>query len=111
MSDAIYTIEEIRDRISPVAVQRSVEKMYLFGSYAKGKATPLRDVDLFVEAPKIHGIFALGGLYGDLEDALEKRIDLITAEALEYTQDRSFVDNLKKERVLLYAAQAPEMGC
>ena len=82
-------MEEIRGRISPVAAKRSVEKMYLFGSYAKGKATEASDVDLFVEAPKIHGIFALGGLYGDLEDALEKRIDLITAEALEYAMDRN----------------------
>lgn len=60
MNSAIYTMEEIRDRISPVAAKRSVEKIYLFGSYAKGKATETSDVDLFVEAPKIHGIFALG---------------------------------------------------
>ena len=103
MSDRIYTIDEIRDRISPVAAKYGVDKIYLFGSYARGNATPSSDIDLCVDAPGIRGLFALGGLYADLEASLEKGLDLITANSLNYSDDKVFLDNIQKERVLIYA--------
>ena len=103
MSDRIYTIDEIRDRISPVAAKHGVDKIYLFGSYARGNATPSSDIDLCVDAPRIRGLFALGGLYADLEASLEKGLDLITTNSLNYSNDKVFLDNLQKERVLIYA--------
>ena len=36
MNDKIYSIEEIKNRISPIAMRYGVERVYLFGSYAKG---------------------------------------------------------------------------
>ena len=47
-------------------------------------------------------MFALGGLYADLADAFDKNLDLITERSLDYSDDHSFVDNLRKEQVLLY---------
>ena len=38
----IYTIEEIRRRIAPVAVRYHLKAVYLFGSYARGEATDER---------------------------------------------------------------------
>ena len=46
MTDKIYTIEELREIITPIAIQHNVEKVYLFGSYARGEATENSDVDL-----------------------------------------------------------------
>ena len=50
----------------------------------------------------------LGGLYVDLEDALEKTIDLITVASLEQPGkmpgDVSFRQNVWKEKVNLYVA-------
>ena len=79
-----------------------VDKVFLFGSYARGDATPASDVDLCVDAPKLRGLFALGGLYADLEDALKKSIDVVTTGSLKYNKDEAFLENLRKDRVLLY---------
>ena len=75
MPTQVYSIDEIREIVAPIAKQHGVDKVFLFGSYARGDATPASDVDLCVDAPKLRGLFALGGLYADLEDALKKSID------------------------------------
>ena len=95
-------IDEIREIVAPIAKQHGVDKVFLFGSYARGDATPASDVDLCVDAPKLRGLFALGGLYADLEDALKKSIDVVTTGSLKYNKDEAFLENLRKDRVLLY---------
>ena len=102
MQEQVYSIDEIREIITPIAKQHSVDKVFLFGSYARGDATPTSDIDLCVDAPKLRGLFALGGLYADLEDALKKSIDIVTASSLKYSQDEAFLENLRKDQVLLY---------
>ena len=102
MSDHVYSIDEIRDIIAPIAKLHGVDKVFLFGSYARGDATASSDVDLCVDAPALRGLFALGGLYADLEDALSKRIDVVTTGSLKYSKDEAFLENLRKDRVLLY---------
>ena len=76
--------------------------MFLFGSYARGCATASSDVDLCVDASSLRGMFALGALYADLEDALKKKLDLITVGSLKYNTDVQFLNNLRKDQVLLY---------
>lgn len=102
MSDHVYSIDEIRDIIAPIAKLHGVDKVFLFGSYARGDATASSDVDLCVDAPALRGLFALGGLYADFEDALSKRIDVVTTGSLKYNKDEAFLENLRKDRVLLY---------
>ena len=102
MKDQIYTIDEIRKIITPVAVKYGVDKIYLFGSYARGSATSASDIDLCVDAPNIKGLFALGGLYADLEEALGKELDMITINSLKYSSDGLFEETLRRERMLVY---------
>lgn len=98
MTDKIYTVEEIRDCITPIAKEYGVEKVYLFGSYARGEATEQSDLDFRIDKGEIRGYFALGGLYNKLTDALDKPIDLVTTESL----DDEFIKNIAPEEVLLY---------
>ena len=98
MQTQVYSIDEIREIVAPIAKQHGVDKVFLFGSYARGDATPASDVDLCVDAPKLR----LGGLYADLEDALKKSIDVVTTGSLKYNKDEAFLENLRKDRVLLY---------
>ena len=102
MQTQVYSIDEIREIVAPIAKQHGVDKVFLFGSYARGDATPASDVDLCVDAPRLRGLFALGGLYADLEDALKKSIDVVTTGSLKYNKDEAFLENLRKDRVLLY---------
>jgi predicted nucleotidyltransferase len=103
-----YTIEQIRERIEPVARKYGLPAVYLFGSYAKGEATEDSDVDILVDktGTSLVGMFALGGLYNDLCEAMGKQIDLVTTGALEQkcTNERTpwFVENLNREKVKIY---------
>ena len=104
----IYTIEELKERITPVALKHRLPAVYLFGSYARGDATETSDVDILVDrtGTEIKGMFALGGLFNDLSEAVGKPIDLVTTGALEHksTRERTpwFVDNVDKEKVKVY---------
>ena len=101
-AENIYTINELRSIVAPIAKQHNVRSVYLFGSYARGSATSVSDIDLCVDAPALRGMFALGSLYADLEDALRKKLDLVTIGSLKYNSDSRFVENLRKDQVLLY---------
>ncbi len=105
----LYTVEEIAKRIFPVAMKYQLPAVYLFGSYARGSATESSDIDLLVDTTgtNLKGLFALGALYCDLEEALEKKIDLITVSSLvqeaRMPSELDFRNTVLKERVELYA--------
>ena len=104
MSNRIYTLDEIASFITPIAIRYRVDRVYIFGSYARGEADESSDIDLYIEAVAIKGLFALGGLYSDLEEALGKELDLITVKSLKYNNDNNFKEKPEKERVLIYEA-------
>lgn len=105
MSNNVYTIQEIRNLITPVALKHGIEKVYLFGSYARGSATASSDIDLCIDSKNIRGLFALGGIYADFEAALNKELDLITLKSLQHNEDKQFLDNLRKKQVLIYESK------
>ncbi len=99
--DKVYTVDEIRNIVAPIAAAHSVGRVYLFGSYARGDATANSDIDLRVDKGALKGLFALGALYSDLEDSLGKKLDLLTTGSLE----PAFLQKIAGEEVLLYANQ------
>ena len=98
--DKIYTIDEIKSIVAPIAAAHDVDRIYLFGSYARGEATASSDIDLRVDKGRLRGLFALGALYTDLEDSLGKQLDLLTTGSL----DQKFLQRIAKEEVLIYAS-------
>lgn len=94
---ADYTIEEIRQIVAPIAARYGVERIFLFGSHARGDNTSESDIDLRVDKGKVRG-FALGGLYLDLAEALGTDLDLLTTGSLE----EKFLRRIQPEEVLLY---------
>lgn len=102
MTSRIYTIDEIKDIVAPIARRHGVKRVYLFGSYARGCATTSSDVDLCVDAPSLRGLFALGDLYADFEEALGKELDLVTVNAVRRGDNKPFAENLQKDQVLIY---------
>ena len=95
---AMYSIEDIRRIITPIAQQHGVASVSLFGSYSKGTASSTSDVDLKIEKGKIRSLFQLCGFRLAVEDALKLPVDLVTSES----SDRAFLDMIKDEEVLLY---------
>ena len=106
----IYTIDEIRQIVTPIAEKYHLPAIYLFGSYARGTANEHSDVDLLVDTAgtQLKSLLALGTLYNDLEEALGKRIDLITVSSLQQRiqipSEEAFRDAVWKEKVSLYDA-------
>lgn len=93
------TVEEIKNTVQPIAKKYGVKRVYLFGSYARGDTTEHSDVDLRVDKGSLRGMFALCGLYTELEKALNTKVDLLTTGSL----DEDFLNRIKNEEVLLYA--------
>lgn len=102
MTQKIYSISEIQNIVAPIAQRHGVQRVYLFGSYARGDATPSSDIDLCIDAPSLRGLFALGALYADFEEALGKGLDLVTANTLGKETNADFSENLRKDQVLIY---------
>jgi len=94
----IYTIDELRNIIVPIAQQHGVKSVSLFGSYSKGSADSNSDVDLKIEKGALRSLFQLCGFRLAVEDALQLPVDLVTTDS----SDRGFLDMIAKEEVLLY---------
>jgi len=106
MSTRVYTIDEVKKIIIPILIKYGVDRAYIFGSYARGEATPESDIDLLIKRGKIKTLFELGGLFEELKENLSKSIDVITEET--FTEqptdelDEEFYSEILKERELVY---------
>lgn len=102
----IYEEQEIKKIVTPIFLSFGVDRAWLFGSYARGEASPDSDIDIRIEGGRMKGMFALGHLYDELSNALEKPVDLVTTEALEHKANaertRRFVSNIKEDEKLIY---------
>jgi predicted nucleotidyltransferase len=104
----IYTIEQLKEKIAPLAHKYNLAAVYIFGSYARGEATDDSDVDVLIDrtGSAVKSLFDMGNLYNDLIEIIGKEIDMVTTHALEQedTKRRTpwFVDNVKKDMVKIY---------
>ena len=101
-------MEEIKAIVAVLAAQYGADRIYLFGSYARGEATEESDLDFLVDTTgtSLTSLLALGELYCDLEEVFHKDIDLITVRSVMQNNltesDRSFRDTVIRERVNLH---------
>lgn len=94
----VYSIEEIRKMIIPIAKTHGVKSISLFGSYARGEANENSDVDFYIDKGEVTDLFKYFELIEDLENKLKCHVDVITTGI----QDKNFLNHIKKEGVLLY---------
>lgn len=80
-NDLLYSVDDIKRRLASVFPSSNVRKAILFGSYAKGSATPQSDVDIVVDSD-LKG-FDFFGLIEDIYQALEKNVDIIPLASVE----------------------------
>lgn len=99
--DYVLEMEKIRSTVSELGKKYGAERIYLFGSYARGEARPNSDIDLRIDKGRIRGLFALAGLQLALEGSLGAKVDLLTSDSL----DQRFLDRIQSEEVLLYGRE------
>lgn len=84
MTKSQMRIEKIKNKILPILKEAGVKRSSLFGSYVRGEEKRNSDIDLLIEAPKNMSLFGLASLQIDLEDVLNKKVDVITYNSINH---------------------------
>ena len=86
----IYTIDEITAAVKPIAEKYGIDKVWLFGSYARGEATEKSDVDLLIS----------------YQDAFNKPVDIVSERALTASyasvSSKQLLMNARKDGIQIY---------
>ena len=91
------SVADIQRIVVPIAARYGVDRLYLFGSYARGDSTEKSDIDLRVDKGRVRGM-QMAHLLTDLEDALCCPVDLLSTKTL----DEAFLRRIAGEEKLLY---------
>jgi len=75
-------IEKLKRQIGPLLREVGATRSALFGSMARGEATPESDVDLLVELPEHLTLLDIVGLQQKLEDTIRRKVDLVEYDAI-----------------------------
>jgi predicted nucleotidyltransferase len=74
--------EVIRQRRAELKSQFHVEKIGVFGSYARGDQKKRSDIDFLVTFDETIGLFTLSGLYIYLQEQLGRKVDVVPFNSL-----------------------------
>ena len=94
----IYSLDEIRGIVAPIAKEYQIEQVYLFGSYARCEAGPKSDLDFVIKSEEVISLLRLGGFQAALSDAFHKRVDVLTDDSLK----PDFRKKIEKDKVMIY---------
>lgn len=101
MEKAVLTIDEIRSALAEICKDSSVNRIWLFGSYARNEADTESDVDLIVDLDRALDIEIFDSINGVKLDTLSlKSFDRKRQSDLRF--NKRFVDRVDRERILVY---------
>ena len=75
-------IRAARERALEILQKNGIKRAAFFGSIVRGEMTDESDIDILIEFEGRKSLLDLAGLKLDLEDALERRVDLLTYRSL-----------------------------
>lgn len=75
-------IKQLQKKITPILKKNDVVRASVFGSFARGEDKKGSDIDMLVEFKEPKGMFHRIGLKYALEKILEKKVDLLTYNAI-----------------------------
>lgn len=94
----VLEVDDIIKKCTAVFEMNQVNYCYLFGSYAKGKATPVSDVDLLIST-NIKGL-KFYGLVEELRNTLHKKVDVLDVNQLK--DNVALMEEILKDGVKIY---------
>lgn len=71
-----------RAQLAELSARRGATNLRVFGSVARGEATPSSDLDLLVDLQPGRSLLDLGGLLMDLTELLGVEVDVVTEASL-----------------------------
>jgi len=75
-------IEDIKYKIIPILKRYDVRRAALFGSFVRGEQREDSDIDILVEFKDGKSLLDLAGLKIELEEALGRKVDVLTYNSL-----------------------------
>lgn len=75
-------LDNIKNKALPLLKEAGVLRSSLFGSYARGEENENSDIDMLIEFPKGKSLLDLIDLENKLEEALGKKVDLVTYKSV-----------------------------
>ena len=75
-------IEDIKYKIIPILKRYDVKRAALFGSFVRGEQREDSDIDILVEFKDGKSLLDLAGLKIELEEALGRKVDILTYNSL-----------------------------
>lgn len=89
----------LRDTLTPVFNKYDIKRVYLFGSYAKGNATPKSDIDLFIDS-QLRGMKFVGLMEAISNAIKHHNIDVINTTHI--ISGSKIAHEIQNSGVLLY---------
>lgn len=74
-------VSKLKEKALPILRQAGVTRSSVFGSYAEGKKK-VGDIDILVDFPRGKTLLDLVSLQRKLEEALGKKVDLLTYQSI-----------------------------
>ena len=75
-------LEDIKYKIIPILKRYDVKRAALFGSFVRGEQREDSDIDILVEFKDGKSLLDLAGLKIELEEALGRKVDVLTDNSL-----------------------------
>ena len=103
MTTKIYTLEDIKKMLNEVLMYTEVEKVILFGSYAKNKPTEQSDIDIIIDSNgKVKGLkyFAIIDM---IKEKFNKDVDVI--EKTEIDKNSKIEKEIERTGIVVYEKQ------
>ena len=94
--------EEIREVVAPIAERNRVDRIYIFGSRARGDNKENSDFDFYIIPGRIQTLTKLCRLMRELEEALGGGVDIVS-EGPSLRED--FTKEIFRDRRLIYETQ------
>lgn len=101
----VLSFDSIKLLVLPVAKRNALNSISLFGSYARNEARPESDVDLLVDGGNYNGLFGFMDIKEQFEEALKKKVDLVSKAALEENKTEAgllFKRNVNRDERVVY---------
>lgn len=98
MDNNLHDIDFVREAVNSVSPAFDIQKVYLFGSFARGEQSEASDIDLCVETGSCFTLINAANYSMQIKDLTGREVDVVTERSL-YPHVRN---SMLKERTLLY---------
>jgi len=95
-------LAEITRRLAPFCRQHGITRLEIFGSVARGDATPGSDVDLIATFPEHPGL-AIVTIEEECGKLLGVPVHLLTVESVDEMDNPYRKENIQRDRRTIYA--------